>query len=130
MKIQLTIIGLFAVGCSVLVSSCKYDTRELSPKPVASFTVAPIAGQTNKYLLTSSSQNAFRFDWNKGLGSTFVQGKAVDTAYFPDAGTYTVKLFVFGHSGIDSSSQTVTVAADDPAALTPEKILTGNNTRK
>src|SRR5688572_19443473 len=109
--------------------SCEYDTRELSPKPVASFTVAPIPGMMNRYVLTSTSQNGFRFDWDKGAGS-YVQGKAVDTVYFPDAGTYTVKLFVFGHTGIDSTSKTVTVAQDDPAALTPSKLLTGNSSRK
>ncbi|MBL7740126.1 MAG: PKD domain-containing protein [Chitinophagaceae bacterium] len=109
--------------------SCKYDTRDLLPKPVASFTATPIAGQTNRYLLSSTSQNGFRYDWDKGFGN-YATGKAVDTAYFPDAGTYTVRLFLFGHSGTDSAKQTITVAADDPAALTPFKMLTGNNTRK
>ncbi len=109
--------------------SCKYETRDLLPKPVASFTATPIAGQTNKYLLTSTSQNGFRYDWDKGAG-TYVTGKAIDTVYFPDAGTYTVRLFLFGHSGTDSAKQNIVVAADDPAALTPFKLLTGNNTRK
>ena len=74
--------------------SCTYDTTELGPKPVASFTVAPITGQTNKYLLTSTSQNAFRFDWDKANGAGYVKGRAVDTVYFPDAGTYKIKLFL------------------------------------
>ncbi|MBC7947220.1 MAG: hypothetical protein H7Y42_05020 [Chitinophagaceae bacterium] len=120
---------LFFLSVLVLVS-CEYDTRELSPKPVASFTATPIAGQTNRYLLTSTSQNGFRFDWDKANGAGYKQGKAIDTVYFPDRGDYTVRLFVFGHSGIDSSKQVITVAADDPAALTPYKILTGNSTRK
>ena len=109
--------------------SCTYDTTELGPKPVASFTVTPITGQTNKYLLTSTSQNAFRFDWDKANGAGYVKGRAVDTVYFPDAGTYKIKLFAFGQSGIDSASQNITVAADDPAALTPLKILSGNSTK-
>lgn len=113
-----------------LLPSCKYDMRELGPKPVASFTVTPITGQTNKYLLTSTSQNGFRYDWDKANGAGYVQGKAVDTVYFPDRGDYTVKLFVFGHSGIDSASQVISVAADDPAAITPFKLLTNNSSRK
>jgi len=121
-KISAACLGIaFMVGC-------KYDTKELAPKPVASFTVTPIAGQTNKYLLTNTSQNTFRYDWDKGTG-TYVAGKAVDTAYFPDAGTYRIRLFAYGQSGIDSAFQNVVVAADDPAALTPVKILTGNNVR-
>jgi hypothetical protein len=121
--------GLIIVLSSLVYSSCKYDLRELGPKPAASFTVSPISGQTNKYLLTSTSQNAFRYQWDKG-GGAYVEGKAIDTVYFPDAGTYKVKLFVFGHNGIDSTSQTIQVANDDPAALTPFKILTGNSQKK
>lgn len=130
MKPRLTIAGLALLGGMMITASCKYDVREMGSKPVASFTVSPVAGQTNKYLLTSTSQNAFRFDWDKANGSGYVKGNAVDTVYFADAGTYKVKLFTFGHSGIDSTSQTITVAADDPAALTPFKILTGNSTKK
>ena len=122
--------GLIILSCSLLFLSCKYDMKDLGAKPKASFTVSPIAGQTNKYLLTSTSQNAFRYDWDKANGGGYIQGKPIDTVYFPDAGTYTVKLFVFGQSGIDSASQVITVAADDPAAITPLKLLTGNSSRK
>lgn len=114
--------------CAGLLS-CKYDVRELSPKPVASFTVTPIAGQVNRYLLTSTSTNGFRYDWDKGTG-TYAAGRQTDTVYFPDKGDYTVKLWVYGHSGMDSASQVIKVADDDPAALTPFKILTGNSSRK
>lgn len=124
------IISVALIALSVLaLGSCEYDKRELGPKPVASFTVTPIAGQVNKYLLTSTSSNAFRFDWDKADGSGFMRGKQVDTVYFPDKGTYNVKLLVFGESGIDSASQSVVVANDDPAALTPLKILTGNSSK-
>ncbi len=120
--------SLLIIACLGIFSSCEYDTRELSPKPDASFTVTPIAGQVNRFLLTSTSTNAFRHDWDKD-GGGYIQGKAIDTAYFPDMGNYTVKLFVFGHSGIDSAQAQVTVAADDPAAQTPYKLLTGNSSR-
>ncbi len=119
---------LFIVAC--LFFSCEYDTRELGPKPVASFTVTPVAGQVNKYLLTSTSQNAFRYDWDKASGTGYVTGKLIDTVYFPDKGDYTVKLLVFGHGGMDSTQQVIAVANDDPAAITPFKLLTGNNIRK
>lgn len=112
------------------LTSCKYDVRELSPKPVASFTVTPVAGQVNRYLLTNTSTNAFRQDWDKGDGQGYKGGKQVDTVYFPDKGDYTVKLWVYGHSGMDSTTQVIKVAADDPAAITPFKILTGNSSKK
>jgi len=121
--IAFSVLSFTFLGCK------KYAVRSLGAKPVASFTVTPVSGQVNKYLLSSTSQNAFRYDWDKADGGGFAQGKDVDTVYFPDKGVYTVKLLVFGHSGMDSASAVVNVANDDPAALTPFKILTGNSTR-
>jgi hypothetical protein len=114
---------------TVLIASCEYDVRELAPRPVASFTVTPVAGAVNKFLLASTSTNTFRYDWDKAEGK-YVQGKQVDTVYFPDKGAYTIKLLAYGHSGMDSSSQVVNVANDDPAAITPFKLLTGNSSKK
>lgn len=121
-------ICLVALLSATIFSACKYDVADLMPKPDASFTVSPIAGQVNKYLLTSTSSNAYRFDWDKATGS-YIQGKPVDTVYFPDKGTYTIKLLAYGQSGLDTASQTVNVAIDDPAAITPFKILTNNSDR-
>ena len=122
--------GLVAVLASAaLLSACEYDVRELEPAPVASFTVAPIPGQVNKYLLTSTSTNAFMYEWDKGDGKGYVRTKSTDTAYFPDKGSYTVKLLAYGQSGMDTASQTINVAADDPAAQTPMKLLTGNSSK-
>lgn len=113
---------------SATLFSCKYEVADLMPKPDASFTVTPVAGQVNKYLLSSTSTNSFRYDWDKGTG-TYAAGKQVDTVYFPDKGTYNVRLLAYGQSGMDTASQVVNVAADDPAALTPFKILTNNSSR-
>lgn len=120
--IPVIIIGTF-------ISCKKYEVKSLMAKPDATFTVTPIAGQVNKYLLTSTSTNSFRFDWDKATG-VFVQGKQIDTVYFSDKGTYTVKLLAYGQSGMDTASQVVNVANDDPAAQTPLKILTGNSSKK
>jgi len=122
-------LGFLALCFLVVISSCEYDVRELESKPTASFTVTPISGQVNRYLLTSTSTNGFRYDWDKATGA-YVQGKQVDTVYFPDRGTYTVRLLVYGQNGMDSASQTINVANDDPAAITPFKLLTGNSSRK
>lgn len=99
----------FLTGCK------KYEVKSLDPKPVASFSVTPVTGKPNTYLLTSTSTNSFRYDWNKATGS-YVQGTKVDTAYFIFSGTYTVKLIVYGQSGIDSTSQVINVTASDPTA--------------
>lgn len=114
---------------STFISCKKYEVRSLMAKPDAAFTVTPIAGQVNKYLLTSTSSNSFRYDWDKATG-VFVQGKQIDTVYFSDKGIYTVKLLAYGQSGMDTASQVVNVANDDPAAQTPFKLLTGNSSKK
>lgn len=121
--------AIVLLGVSIMFYSCEYDVRDLEPKPDASFTVTPVSGQVNKYLLTSTSTHAFRFDWDKSDGKGYITGKATDTVYFADKGDYTVRLFAFGHSGTDSASQVVNVAQDDPAAQTPFKLLTGNSSR-
>jgi hypothetical protein len=114
------IINIIAVPASVVIlslmlNSCKYDVKGLTEAPKASFTVTPVSGVSNKYVLTSTSQNAFRYDWDKASGS-YVTGKQVDTVYFPYMGTYTIRLQVFGQGGMDASSAQIVVAANDPAA--------------
>jgi len=112
------------LAASLLFAACEYDVRELGPAPDASFTVAPISGQVNKFLLTSTSTNAFMYDWDRGDGKGWIRGKNTDTVYFAEKGSYTVRLMAFGHSGIDTASQVINVAADDPAAYNPFKLLT------
>jgi PKD repeat protein len=102
-------LSLFAIFVS-----CKKASNELGTKATASFTVSPLAGKVNTYVLTSTSQNAFTLQWNRGNGQGFKNGGTLDTAYFPLAGTYKVQLNAIGRGGIDTAVQTITVAADDP----------------
>jgi hypothetical protein len=124
-KSRVFLTGLLTV---LIFSSCKYDVADLLPKPDAAFTVTPVAGKVNTYLLTSTSTNSFRYDWDKATG-TYAKGKQVDTVYFPDKGAYTVRLLAYGQSGMDTAAQVINVASDDPAAITPFKILTNNSSR-
>jgi len=121
-------VALF-ITASVIFTACEYEIAGLSDKPKAAFTVTPVSGQVNKYLLSSTSTNTYRYDWDKATGA-YVTGKQVDTVYFPDKGSYKVRLLAYGQNGMDTASQMVNVANDDPAALTPFKMLTGNSTKK
>lgn len=127
-SINSLLIAAIILALPAFMSSCKYDVSELGPKAKAAFTVTPVSGQVNKYALASTSQNAFIYEWDKGTG-TFVRGTDKDTVYFPDKGTYKVRLLAYGPGGIDSTTQTITVANDDPAAITPFKILTNNSSK-
>jgi hypothetical protein len=125
-KFKWLLLICFSTGIFI---SCEYDVNELGPKATASFTVTPVAGQTNKYALASTSQNTFIHEWDKGNGQ-FVRGSSTDTVYFPAKGNYTIRLMAYGPGGVDVITQTIEVAADDPAAFTPLSILTGNSSRK
>lgn len=96
-----------------IIKACTPDNDgALGNKAIASFTVTPVQGKANTYALESTSQNAFGYQWDKGTGA-YVRGNALDTAYFAVKGEYTVTLRAFGRGGYDSSSQKVTVEADD-----------------
>lgn len=111
---------------ALLVFGCKRENGELGTKATASFTVAPVAGKINTFVIQSTAQNAFAYQWDKGTG-TFVNGNAVDTAYFPLKGTYTVKLRAFGRGGYDSTAQTVNVTVDDILNNPTFKLLTAKS---
>jgi hypothetical protein len=98
------------------VSCTKKDSKDaaLGALPKAAFTITPVSGKTNTWLLTSTSANVFIYRWDIGDGSAAVNGAATDTAYYGQKGTYTVQLMVLGHGGYDTLSQIITVEADDP----------------
>ena len=126
-KTNKTLIALLMVG-SFSLFACKYDIKDLGPKATAAFTVTPVAGQVNRYALSSTSQNAFIVEWDKGDGK-FVRLGDTTSVYFADKGNCTVRLLAYGPGGIDSASQVINVAADDPAAQTPMKMLTANSSK-
>jgi PKD repeat protein len=110
-----------------VVSGCSPDKPgPLGTRATASFTITPVPNRVNTYVLQSTSQNAFGFQWDKGNGQ-FVKGKEIDTAYFPLKGTYTVKLRAFGRGGYDSTAQAVTVTVDDILNNPTFKLLTAKS---
>ncbi len=108
----------------LLLAGCTPEDgrTSLGPKPEASFTVAPISGQVNKYLVTSTSTgDPFLYKWS--MGDETKTGNAVDTAYFPEKGTYTISLLVLGDGGYGEASQQVVVENDDPDGCAGNKSL-------
>jgi hypothetical protein len=84
------------------------------PASDVSFTVTPVPGKVNTYLLQASATNAFGYQWDRGDGTGFKNGKQTDTAYYLLKGDYTVRLRAFGRGGNDTSArQTVNVPVDD-----------------
>jgi len=115
----LTVLVLFA-GCS------PDKGGSLGQKATASFTMSPVAGRANTYLLQSTSKNAIALQWFKGTGDYSV-GQTVDTAYFPTKGVYNVILRAFGRGGYDTAAQSVTIDADDLLNIPSFKMLVANS---
>lgn len=104
------IAGFIFTACSDSTTG----TNELGPKPKAKFTVTPVSGKTNTYLLKSTTENAFMWQWDIGDGTGWTKGSATDTAYYPRKGDYTVRLMAFAQGGTDTTRQSINVAKDDP----------------
>jgi hypothetical protein len=104
------------------------STKDLGlPASNVAFTMTPVAGKVNTYVLQASATNAFSWQWDKANGAGFKNGKQTDTAYFALKGNYTVRLRAFGRGGYDTASQSVTITVDDIVNNPNFKLLTGKS---
>lgn len=111
--ILLLALGTTIVGCQP--DEVVGDGNGLAASNVdASFTVAPVAGAVNTYLLTAQSKGVMSSIWNIGDGE--YRGKIDETLSLPDAGTYTVTHTAIGAGGATGTATTqIIVATSDPA---------------
>lgn len=108
------------IGAALLFTGCQPDKLEDTTVPdtvlQSTFTVSPVQGRTNRYLVTNTTTGAIASRWDIDNGSGWAMGKMADTVFYPDAGTYTIKMQSLNKSGrlFDATPQTVTVATGDP----------------
>jgi hypothetical protein len=111
----------FCALVAAAVLGCQPDEFEdgnglTSPDLAAQFTVTPVEGRTNTYLLKAATDNVLGVKWDKGDGVT-AMGKTIDTVFYPDAGSYAVTLTTIGKGGaLATATQTIEVATSDPVA--------------
>lgn len=98
---------------SFLIYSCKKNEGELGEAAKASFKVAQVSGKANTYLLQSTSDHAYRYQWDLGDGQGLSAGSANKEAYFLKKGDYNVKLYAYGKGGYDIATAKITVGSDD-----------------
>lgn len=110
---QILVVAVIA-GLFTACSDSTTGSNELGSKPKAEFTVQPVSGKTNTFLLKSTSDEAFMWQWNLDDGTGWKKGSKTDTAYYPRKGDYTVKLMVFAQGGSDTTQQAINVEKDDP----------------
>lgn len=84
----------------------------------ASFVVSPVQGRSNTYLIKNTTAGALATRWDIDKGTGYAMGKMVDTIFYPDAGSYSIKMQAMGKGGnfYDAAAQPVTVATSDPVA--------------
>jgi hypothetical protein len=114
------ILGVLAVGIYI---GCKPDKfsgegNGLTPKAFsASFTITPLSGKPNYYVLNANSTGVQSVSYDLGDGGGTSPGKFVDTVFYPDAGVYNVTVTALGYIGgvsKTSAPQIITVATSDP----------------
>lgn len=101
----------------------------------ASFTVTPVQGNPNKFVITNTTPGeCIGARWDIGKGTGFAMGKMSDTVFYPDAGTYTIKMQALTKKAglYDAATQTVNVATSDPKAgnlVVGGKMETGDDSK-
>lgn len=106
---------LLAAFFCLLNFSCKDEdySNKLGTSAEASFTVTKVADKVNTYLLESTSENAYRYQWDLGLNEGLRSAGSSIEAHFLAKGTYHVKLYAHGEGGYDIATQAIVVEQDD-----------------
>ncbi|MBI9040780.1 hypothetical protein [Lutibacter sp.] len=122
-KIKLvTSLLFFAVLSFGVFTACQPDDVEIGngiagEELDATFSVTPVEGAVNKYMVKSLATNYMTSKWNIGNGDPTFVGKMEEEIYFPDAGTYAVKHYAVGIGGESFvAEKNVVVTTSDPAA--------------
>ena len=107
------IAGSLFTGCSPDETGIGNGLTD--PNVDASFTITPLDGEPNRFVLQAAKENVLRYKWD--IGNGFYNAAATDTIFLPDAGTYTVSHQAIGRGGVmNTTSQEVDVATSDPVA--------------
>ena len=115
--------GLVFTGSILLASAClpESDSGSMNAEeaPAGTFTITPLPGQTNTYLVQSHEPGTFPFRWDFGKTGGIPNaevGTSPDTVYYPFAGEYTITLFAANSDGAGLSEKVIEVEESDPEA--------------
>lgn len=115
----IVLLGVMAIGAYI---GCKPDPLKdgnngLVAKNVASFTINPVSGKPNNFVLKAEETGVTAIKWDLGDGGGSSIGTAIDSIFVPDAGTYDITLTTVGAGGATkTATKTLTVATSDPKA--------------
>ena len=94
------------------------DDHGLEEALTPTFSVTPVQGKTNTYVIRNTTAGSITQRWDIDNGAGFVKGKTSDTVFYPDAGTYNLKMQAMGKGGTyyDAAPASLNVATSDPVA--------------
>lgn len=99
------------------LNSCSEEVNEnplVATNVDPAFTITPVEGAMNTYLLTAQTKGVISSLWDTGDGAS--PGKMNQVISLPDAGTYTITHTAVGAgAAMATSSQQIVVAQTDPA---------------
>lgn len=118
-----------------LLSACTPDDEDLAlgPKPEpAAFTITDISTpeRKNTYVLESSNEDAFFFQWDLGQGSVPFAGGRVDTVHYEERGNYTIKLVTLSKGGGGHSTTSKELVVEEDAVTGTNAIKGGEMTQE
>ncbi|PIF32704.1 hypothetical protein CLU81_3257 [Flavobacterium sp. 9] len=99
------------------LNSCSEDVNPnvlIASGVDSAFTITPVTGEVNTYILTSKVPGIIESYWDIGYGPYL--GKMTEKIVLPDAGTYTVKHIAVAAGGkTETTAHDIVVATSDPA---------------
>ncbi|RAJ87913.1 hypothetical protein CLV59_101678 [Chitinophaga dinghuensis] len=97
------------------------SNKKLDAIPAASFTVAPVATNANRFVVNNTTPGAFMYVWTTPVGGA--SRLPSDTFTFGRKGDYDIKLVAYSQGGSSTTTNKVSVANNLPPTL----ILQGAN---
>lgn len=109
-----TTLAVSFMGCS----KPKVEDRGLSETSLnADFTVTPVSGSANRFILKAADSSYILSKWDLGDGAGASTGSPTKEIFLPDAGAYTITHYAVGKGGQGfTATKNVTVATSDPNA--------------
>lgn len=112
---------LLLAGTVTLLAACSkpsIDNKGITETNLdASFTITPVAGSANKFIVAASDSSYILSKWDISDGAGPTIGRHSQQIFLPDAGTYPITHYAYGKGGVSfSASKDIVVATSDPAA--------------
>lgn len=111
---------MFAIITLSSLGSCQEDATDnglSDPNVDPSFTITPVDGSANKFILAAQTKDVMGSKWDLGDGAGMNEGKFTQEIFLPDAGTYVITHAAVGRGGIiKTTTKDLVVATSDPVA--------------